>query len=124
MTQDTEKTENKPTQKSTHYVGFTDLGRDAETITNLLKDPDQVGISIYMKRQPMEDLTIYWSKTPMATEKDVVKEMRKFLMLISIFQGKAALTLIKDPKKIPHKAVTFEKACANVRDKFSLFKEL
>ena len=124
MTQDTKKTENKPTEEPTYYVGFTDLGKDAETITTLLKEPDQVGISIHMKHLPMEDLTIYRPKMPLATEKDVVKEVRKFLMLISVFQGKAALTLIKDPKKVPQKAVTFEEACADIRERISLFKEL
>ena len=111
-------------QDKTIYVGYEDLVHDVNEIQKVLTDTQNAGVVMHLSRTPREDdVQIYRATKPLLTEKDVIKETRKFLMLIAIFQGKTALTIIKNPKNKPKKALDFDAICKDIMFNNVMFKE-
>ena len=117
MTQSTKK------QQKTVYIGGMDLSHDAESIKNLLREPGNAGIVVQVAKAPAEQVYIYRPTTPLQTEEDVTREMRKFLVLIAVYQGNAHLTTIKDNREKPKNVADFNRVVQQILINNPQFKE-
>ena len=108
-------------QDKRFIIGDLGLDRDAETIQAALKDPEAVGIELDSLRK--DGLKIYRPATPLATENDVIREMRKFLVVIAAAQGRSLLKVIKDPKRVLRNTLDFEEVYQNIKKNFNIHEE-
>ena len=89
------------------------LYEDSNKIQDLLS-VDAAGIVITATGVDGKGLHIYRPTTPLKTQQEVVKTVRRFLVLVSVLGG-LSLAPVKSVNEIPRKAVDFEQLCQTLR---------
>jgi len=109
--------EKQNSEQRTVYIGNGDLFDDVKKMRGLLEQPDVQGILIRSTDSRAEMRSIYRPTTPLPTEKDVTKTLRKFLAVIAVIHGGAALTAVKDAKEIPPQTYNFDQLYQKLKEK-------
>ena len=92
----------------TIYVGYDDLTRDTDAIKRLIKQPETAGVMMKVSHANKKDIFIYRPTTAFSTGKEVIKEVRKFLSLIAVLQGRTSLTAVRHTKELPENTLELE----------------
>ena len=91
------------------------LSGDSDKIKDLLAC-EAAGIVVHTSHADGKQLCIYRPTTALNTPQEVVKTIRRFLVLVSVLGG-LTLTPVKSPKEIPEQTLDFEKLCQALRAK-------
>ena len=100
------------------HIGYTDLARDVEGIQNLLRLSDEKGVLLQTWNPTRGEIQVYRPTTNVATKKEEIAILRKFLMIVTVWGGIVSLTAIKNKKDEPKKSYDFEEYCRALSEKF------
>ena len=100
------------------YVGSDGLEHDVEQIQTILRKPNAKGVVLNVWKSNGESCYLY---KPHEASEDITKVMRKFLAIISVFGGRAALRAIEDEKNIPQPTTDFDRFFITMRNKSKVF---
>jgi len=107
-------------EQRTVYVGRGDFAGDIQKMKTMLERSDIKGILIHTGHSSDKYHSVFRPTRLLPSDKEVVKTLRKFLGLISVLYGRAALTVIKDEKKIPKKTLDFDQVYEHLDAQFHL----
>ena len=116
MTRNLKNNQSSAGTKDTIYVGYDDLTRDTDAIKDLVTRPGTAGVMMKVSHAGKKDIFIYRPTTPLPTNKDVVKTVRKFLSLVAVLQGRTSLTAVHDAQKLPENTLDMEEVLVYLKN--------